>query len=76
METLERYFERKHAELRLISESLHEPIVFDIVRSIDEVVKLKFKLTAALRAENERSGWNTTETSWSHGTKSSGPFPF
>ncbi|MGL9622372.1 hypothetical protein QRQ56_30795 [Bradyrhizobium sp. U531] len=76
METLKKYFERKHAELRLINESLHEPIAFDVAQSIDEVVKLKFKLTAALRAENERSAWNTTETSWSHGAKSSGPFRF
>ena len=76
METSTEYFERKYAELRLINESLEQPIDLNIPQSVEEVVKLKFRLTAELRAAHERSAWRTTETSWSNGVKSNGPFQF
>jgi hypothetical protein len=46
-------------------------------RSVDDVIRSKFQLTAALRAEHELHEWKATETAWSHSADpASGPFEF
>ena len=77
METIEAYLQRKYEELRLLDSCLHEPIASAPPRSIDEGIELKFKLTAALRAQHDLSDWTATETAWSPGKKGrDGPFEF
>ncbi len=77
METSESYFERKHQELELFCASLEDPLSVGICRSVEDVVKSKFQLAAALRAEHERRAWKATETSWSHANwHHGGPFKF
>jgi len=77
METIEAYLERKHEELRLINDCLRTPLPLTCPRSIAEVIRLKFQLTAALKAEHARYDWTVTETAWAHpGQRRIGPFEF
>lgn len=77
METMDAYLHRKHEELRLLDDCLGTSLASARPQSVDEVIALKFKLTAALRAQHDLRDWTTTETAWSHGTKSSdSPFDF
>ncbi|TKV74160.1 hypothetical protein FDV58_33745 [Bradyrhizobium elkanii] len=77
MESLEAYLERKYDELRLLDDCLDKPVAPGPPQSIDEVIELKFKLTAALRAQHDLNEWTTTETSWSRWRKrGDGPFRF
>jgi hypothetical protein len=77
METVETYLERKHEELQLLNNCLQsrQPLVSP--RSVDEVIQLKFQLTALLRAERALQNWTVTETAWSQASQSvAGPFEF
>jgi hypothetical protein len=65
METTAAYLERKHEELGLLNSCLKNPLAIESPRSVAEVIRHKFQLTAALRAEHELYGWALTETSWS-----------
>ncbi|MCA1474731.1 hypothetical protein [Bradyrhizobium sp. NBAIM08] len=77
METVRAYLERKHWELRLLNDGLRNPLDLASPRSVDDVVRSKFQITAALRAEHELHEWKATETAWSHtADPASGPFEF
>ena len=77
METTPDYLDRKHEELRLLNHCLRERLDVARPRSVDDVVRSKFRITAALRAEHELLGWRATETAWSHkADPASGPFEF
>lgn len=77
METIEAYLERKHEELRLLNDCLRNRLDLARPRSVDDVVRTKFQITAALRAEHELHEWKATETAWSHTAEpASGPFEF
>jgi hypothetical protein len=77
METFETYLERKHGEIGLLNDCLNNPRQLPRPRSMDDVIKTKFQLAAALRAEHELHDWNATETAWSATAKpTSGPFAF
>ena len=66
METSEAYLERKHGEIGLLNDCLRRPLHLARPQSVDEVVDCKFRLAAALRAENALQDWKATETAWSH----------
>jgi hypothetical protein len=77
METIQAYLERKHSELGLLNSCLGNPLRLPYPRSVDEVVKSKFQITAALRADHELRDWKATETAWSAtASPASGPFEF
>ncbi|WP_027574504.1 hypothetical protein [Bradyrhizobium sp. WSM1743] len=77
METVRAYLERKHEELRLLNDCLRNRLDLARPRSVDDVVRSKFQITAALRAEHELHEWKATETAWSHtAVPASGPFEF
>jgi hypothetical protein len=77
METIRAYLERKHRELRLLNDSLRNPLDLAEPCSVDDVVRSKFHITAALRAEHELHEWKATETAWSQtADPASGPFEF
>jgi hypothetical protein len=65
METIDAYLERKHEELRLLNNCLKTPLPLARPESVTEVIKQKFRFTAALRAEQALHDWTLTETSWS-----------
>ena len=52
METTQAYLARKHAELRLLNGCLRTPFPVAPPRSVMEVIRHKFQLTAALKAEH------------------------
>ena len=77
VETIEAYLDRKHQELRLINDCLGHPLPLACPRSVKEVIRHKFQLTAALKAEHALHDWNVTETAWAHpGQPCIGPFEF
>ncbi|WP_225678080.1 hypothetical protein [Bradyrhizobium hereditatis] len=77
MEILEAYLDRKHRELRLINDCLRHPLPLACPRSVGDVVRRKFQLTAALKAEHAHDDWTVTETAWAHpGQLRIGPFEF
>jgi len=77
METIQAYLERKHEELRLLNDCLRHRLDLARPRSVDDIVRSKFQITAALRAEQELHDWKATETAWSHtADRVSGPFEF
>ncbi|MDF0581231.1 hypothetical protein [Bradyrhizobium yuanmingense] len=77
METVRAYLERKHWELKLLNDGLRNPLDLASPSSVDDVVRSKFQITAALRAEHELHEWKATETAWSHtADPASGPFEF
>ena len=77
MESIRAYLERKHEELRLLNGCLRNRLDLARPRSVDDVVRSKFQITAALRAEYEVVGWKATETAWSQtADPASGPFEF
>lgn len=77
METIEAYLERKHREIGLLNDCLKSPRRLPCPRSLDEVVKTKFQLTAMLHAEHALQDWKATETAWSTSAcPTSGPFAF
>ena len=62
METIEAYLQRKYDELKLLDDCLDTSLAPAAPRSIDDVIELKFKLTAVLRAQHDLSDWAATET--------------
>lgn len=77
METIEAYLERKHREIGLLNDCLKSPRRLPCLRSVDEVVKTKFQLTAMLHGEHALQDWKATETAWSASAcPTSGPFAF
>ncbi|MCK1515906.1 hypothetical protein IVB22_25770 [Bradyrhizobium sp. 190] len=77
MESVQAYLDRKHQELRLINDCLSHPLPLTCPRSVSEVIRHKFQLTAALKAEHALHDWNVTETAWAHpGQRRIGPFEF
>jgi hypothetical protein len=77
METVEAYLTRKHEELRLLNGCLRTPVPLAHARSVADVIRHKFQLTAALKAEHAWHDWAATETAWSHSAQhKSGPFKF
>lgn len=77
METIEAYLQRKHREIGLLNDCLKSPRRLPCPRSVDEVVKTKFQLTAMLHAEHALQDWKATETAWSASAcPTSGPFAF
>jgi len=77
METIEAYLQRKHRELRLLNDCLRTPLPLTHPRSVAEVIRHKFQLTAALKAEHALQDWDVTETAWAHpANRRSGPFEF
>ncbi|WFU15496.1 hypothetical protein [Bradyrhizobium sp. CB3481] len=76
-EDVEAYLHRKHRELRLINDCLHHPLPLSCPRSVSDVIRHKFQLTAALKAEHALHDWTVTETAWAHqGQRRIGPFAF
>ena len=65
MESSEAYLKRKHQELRLLNDCLEILFPFPCPRSLSEVIKHKFQLAAALKAEHALQDWTATETAWS-----------
>lgn len=77
VETESEYLQRKFWELDLLNGCLRQPLHLERPSSVAEVISLKFRLAAALRAEHELQDWTATETAWSHdGRRSPGPFAF
>ncbi|UPK23759.1 hypothetical protein [Bradyrhizobium sp. 195] len=77
MESIQAYLERKHEELRLLNDCLRHRLDLARPRSVDDIVRSKFQITAALRAEQELHDWKATETAWSHtADRVNGPFEF
>jgi hypothetical protein len=77
METIEAYLQRKHRELRLLNECLRTPLPLTHPRSVAEIIRHKFQLTAAMKAEHALQDWDVTETAWAHPAQHrSGPFEF
>lgn len=77
METIEAYLARKHQELKLLNGCLRRPQAAPTPRSVMEVIRHKFQLTAALKAEHSLSDWTGTETAWAGADDHrAGPFAF
>ena len=77
IEDAEAYLDRKHRELRLINDCLRKPLPMSRPRSVGDVIRHKFQLTAALKAEHALHDWAVTETAWAHqGQRRIGPFEF
>jgi len=77
METIEAYLARKHQELQLLNGCLRRPRAVPAPRSVMEVIRHKFQLTAALKAEHALSDWTGTETAWADANDHrAGPFAF
>jgi hypothetical protein len=75
MESIEAYLERKDEELRLLNGCLETPLPLAPPRSLAEVIRHKFQLTAALKAEHAINDWAITETAWAHrGRLRCGPY--
>jgi hypothetical protein len=77
VEDVKAYLDRKHRELRLINDCLHHPLPLSCPRSVTDVIRHKFQLTATLKAEHALHDWTVTETAWAHqGQRRIGPFEF
>src|SRR4051812_1002376 len=77
METIEVYLARKNEELQLLNGCLRTPLAVPAPRSVSEVIRHKFQLTAALKAEHALTEWTATETAWADADKHhAGPFTF
>ncbi|WP_257167467.1 hypothetical protein [Bradyrhizobium sp. SRS-191] len=77
METIDAYFARKQQELKLLNGCLRRPHALPVPRTVGEVVRQKFQLTAALKAEHALNDWTATETAWADADNHrAGPFAF
>jgi hypothetical protein len=77
METLEAYLDRKEQELNLLNSFLASPLAIRRPVSAAEVIRHKFQLAAAMKAEQALHDWSLTETAWAHPTtRHAGPFRF
>ena len=62
METFEDYLDRKYSEIRLLNDCLSDSQPLARPRSVDDVIRTKFRLAAQLRAEHALHDWKATET--------------
>jgi hypothetical protein len=77
METSEAYLQRKFQEIALLNACLNTPLTLSSPSSPAEVIKQKFQIAAALKAEYAIQDWVLTETAWAHpGRIRAGPFEF
>jgi hypothetical protein len=77
MEELKHYLQRKSEELVLLNGCLNAPLKLNGLNSATDVIKQKFRLASALKAENAIQDWALTETAWAHsGKMRAGPFEF
>jgi hypothetical protein len=77
METLKQYLGRKDQELGLLSACLKSPLSLQQSISPAHVIRQKFRLASALKAEYAFEDWALTETAWAHsGRMRAGPFEF
>jgi hypothetical protein len=77
METLEQYLQRKSEELVLLNGCLNAPLKLNGLNSATDVIKQKFLIASALKAEYAIQDWALTETAWAHsGKMRAGPFEF
>ncbi len=74
MKSWNSYLERKHAEIALLCSYLSEPPRSVGETFVDQIVKVKSQLAAALKAEHALNNTLATETSWSRVGKRCGPF--
>ncbi|SMX61387.1 conserved protein of unknown function [Bradyrhizobium sp. ORS 285] len=77
METIDAYLARKHQELKLLNGCLRRPHALPMPRTVGEVIRQKFQLAAALKAEHALNDWTATETAWADADDHrAGPFAF
>jgi hypothetical protein len=76
METIAAYLIRKREELQLLNGCLRRQLDLADPMSVADVVRYKFQVTAALRAEHALHDWTVTETAWSQNPQAAGPFQF
>ena len=77
MEELKQYLQRKTAELILLNGCLKAPLTLNGLNSATDVIKQKFLIASALKAEYAIQYWALTETAWAHsGKMRAGPFEF
>ena len=77
METIAAYLQRKSREIALLNACLNTPLPLPQPNSPAEVIKQKFQLASALKAEYAIQDWALTETAWAHrGMVKAGPFEF
>ena len=62
METQAAYLSRKRQEIALFIRHLTRPWLAPPARSIEDVIEQKFRLSAALKAEQAVDRWWLTET--------------
>jgi hypothetical protein len=77
METSEAYLQRKSEEIALLNVCLNTPLTLAPANSPAEIIKQKFLIVSALKAEYAIQDWALTETAWAHpGKMRAGPFEF
>lgn len=77
METLESYLTRKAREIDLLNASLTHRLPLSRAATPADIIRKKFQIASALKAEHAVQDWALTETAWAHpGTVRSGPFEF
>ena len=77
MESVQSYFDRKQREISLLNACLRQPIPFGPARTVSAIVEQKFRLAAALKAQQTLDHWAFTETAWTEEKEfRSGPFRF
>src|SRR5262249_22099859 len=75
METLQAYLDRKHEEISLLNGCLRPPLALPPANSVPAIVRQKFQLAAALKAQHALDHWASTETAWAEKKDfCSGPF--
>ena len=62
MESVQSYFDRKQREISLLNACLRQPIPFGPARTVSAIVEQKFRLAAALKAQQTLDHWAFTET--------------
>jgi hypothetical protein len=77
METSEAYLQRKSEEIALLNTCLNTALTLPPANSPAEIIKQKFQIASALKAEYAIQDWALTETAWAHpGKMRAGPFEF
>jgi hypothetical protein len=77
METFEAYLQRKSREIALLNACLNTPLTLPRASSPAEIIRQKFQIASALKAEYAIQNWALTETAWAHpGEMRAGPFEF
>lgn len=77
METLDAYLQRKSREIALLEACLTTRLTLPRPASPAEIIKQKFQIASALKAEYAIKDWALTETAWAHaGKMTAGPFEF